>query len=152
MRRPWTDNNSRTHVCYIRKASTIISEALKTVASQSAPELWEAVRGKNEVIHLLGSVHNGSDLLLAVVEFYKQADTSETRRQLLSLATSKVTYAGMVAHIPRLTRYEFTVARRYTLEVGTGLTLQSEANQTGEKVDSTKIDHFLDFITSSTIV
>ena len=142
MKRPWTDATSKTRECYIRKASTIISEVLKTVAPQSAPELWEAVRGKNEVSHLLGSVHNGSDLLLAVVESYKQADTSETRRQLLSLVASKVTYAELVAHIPRLTRYEFTAARRYTLEVGAGLTVQLDA----------KIDHFLDFITSSTVV
>ena len=67
MRRPWTDATSKRRVCYIRKASTIISEVLKTVRSQSAPELGEAVIGKNEVSHLLGSVHNGSDLLLALV-------------------------------------------------------------------------------------
>ena len=142
MKRPWTDATSKTRECYIRKASTIISEVLKTVALQSAPELCEAVRGKNEVSHLLGSLHNGKDLLLAVVESYKQADTSETRHQLLSLVASKVTYAELVAHIPRLTRYEFTAARRYTLEVGAGLTVQLDA----------KIDHFLDFITSSTVV
>ena len=65
---------------------------------------------------------------------------------------SKVTYAELVAHIPRLTRYEFTAARRYTLEVGAGLTVQSEAKQIREKVDPAKIDNFLDFITSSTII
>ena len=70
-------------------------------------------------------MHNGSELLLAVVESYKQADTSETRRQLLSLVANKVTYVELVAHIPRLTRYEFTTARRYTLQVGAGLTVQS---------------------------
>ena len=78
MKRPWTDATSKTRECYIRKASTIISEVLKPVAPQSAPELWEGN---------CGSVHNGNDLLLAIVESYKQADTSETRRQLLSLVT-----------------------------------------------------------------
>ena len=146
MKRPWTDATSKTRECYIRKASTIISEVLKTVAPQSAPELWEAVRGKNEVSHLLGSVHNGSDLLLAAVESYKQADTSDNRRQLLSLVASNVTYAELVAHISRLTRYEFTAARRHTLEVGAGLTAQSEAKQIREKVDPVKIDHFLDHV------
>ena len=63
-----------------------------------------------------------------------------------------MTYAELVAHISRLTRYEFTAARRHTLEVGAGLTAQSEAKQIREKVDPVKIDHFLDFITSSTIV
>ena len=86
------------------------------------------MRGNNEDSHLLGSVHNGSDLLLAVVETYKTY-TSETRRQLLSLVVSKVTYAELVAHLPRLTRYEFTAARLYTLEVGAELTVLSEAKQ-----------------------
>ena len=83
------------------------------------------MRGKNEVSHLLGSVHNGSEVLLAVVESYKQADTSETRCQLLSLVANKVIYVDLVAHIPRLTGYEFTAARPYTLQVGAGFTVQS---------------------------
>ena len=62
---------------YTRKASTSISGVLKTVAPQSAPKSWEAVRGKNEVSYLPVSLQNGSDLLLAVVESYKQADPSE---------------------------------------------------------------------------
>ena len=152
MKRPWSDATSKTHDCYTRKASEIIAEVLKTVAPQSAPELWEAVTRKDEVSQLLESVRPGSDLLLAVVESYKQADTSEIRRQLLSLVASKVTYAALAAHIPRLTRYEFTAARRYMLEVGAGFPVQPADKQTREKVDSAKLDHFLDFITSSNIV
>ena len=71
MKRPWSDATSKTHDCYTRKASEIIVEVLKTVAPQSAPELWEAVRRKDEVSKILESVHPGSDLLLAVVESYK---------------------------------------------------------------------------------
>ena len=111
------------------------------------------MRRKDEVTQLLESAGPGSDLLLAVVESYKQAETSEiSRRQLLSLVAGKVTYAALAAHIPRLTRYEFTAARRYMLEVGAGLPVQPAAKQTREKVDSAKLDHFLDFITSSNIV
>ena len=84
MRRPWSDATSITHDCYTCKASEIIAEVLKTVAPQSVPGLLEAVRRKNEVSQFLKSVRPGSDLLLAVVESYKQADTSETRHQLLS--------------------------------------------------------------------
>ena len=117
----------------VKLVKSCIAEVLKTVAPQSAPELWEAVRRKDEVSKILESVHPGSDLLLAVVEFYKQADSSEIRRQLLSLVASKVTYAARVAHITRLTRYEFSAARRYVLEVGVGLPVQPVAKQTREK-------------------
>ena len=88
MKRPWSDATLKTHDCYTRKASEVIAEVLKTVAPQSAPELWEAVRRKDEVSKILESVHPGSDLLLGVVEFYKQADSSAIRRQLLSLVAS----------------------------------------------------------------
>ena len=80
MKRLWSDATSKTHDCYTRKASEIIAEVLKTVAPQSAPELWEAVRRRSKI---LDSVHPGSDLLLAVVEFYKQVDSSDIRRQVL---------------------------------------------------------------------
>ena len=110
------------------------------------------MRRNDEVSKILESVHPGSDLLLALVESYKQADASEIRRQLLSLVASNVTYAAHAARIPRLTRYEFSAASRYILEVGAGLPVQPVAKQTREKVDSAKLDHFLDFITSSNIV
>ena len=77
----------------------IVAEVLKTVSPQSATEVWEAVRRTDEVSQLLESLRPGSDLLLAVVESYKQADISETRRQLLSLGASKVTYAELIGHI-----------------------------------------------------
>ena len=63
-----------------------------------------------------------------------------------------MTYAALAAHIPRLTRYEFIAARRYTLEVGAGLPVQQAVKNPREKVDSVKLEHFLDFITSSNIV
>jgi len=100
MKRPWSDATLKMHDCYTRKASEIIAEVLNTVAPQSAPELWEAVRRKDEVSKILESVQPGSDLLLAVVDSYKQADSSEIRRQLLSLLPSKVTYTALAAHIP----------------------------------------------------
>ena len=100
MKRPKSDATSKTHDCYTCKASEIIAEVLKIIAPQSAPELWEAVRRKDKVSKILESVHPGSDLLLAVVESYKQADSSKIRRQFLSLVASKVTYAALTAHIP----------------------------------------------------
>ena len=88
------------------------------------------MRRKDEVTQLLESAGPGSDLLLAVVESYKQAETSEIRRKLLSLVAGKVTYAALAAHIPRLTRYELTAARRYMLEVGAGRAPCTAGSQT----------------------
>ena len=40
MKRPWSDPTPKTLKCYTRKAGEIIAEVVKTVAPQSAPELW----------------------------------------------------------------------------------------------------------------
>ena len=72
MKPPWSDATSKTHDCHTRKAGEIIAEVLRTVPLQTAPELWEAVRRKDEVTQLLESAGPGSDLLLAVVESYNK--------------------------------------------------------------------------------
>ena len=110
-----------------RKHTIALLVKLVKSSRKSAPELWEALRRKDEVNKILECAHPGSDLLLAVVESYKQVDYSEIRRLLLSLVASKVTYTALAAHI--LTRYEFSAARQYMLEVGAGLPVQPVAKK-----------------------
>ena len=88
----------------------IIASVIKTVAPDSAPELWEAVRTKGKVSQFLQMPRHDNGLVQAIVESYKLAEKAETRRQLLSICASKVTYSELTAHIPKLTRYEFTAA------------------------------------------
>lgn len=153
MKRSWEEATAKTQDHYTSKASEIIAEVIKTVAPGSVHKLWEAVRTKGKVNKYLQLKVPGNDLMLAIVESYKLAEKTETRRQLLSICANKVTYADLVAHIPSLSRYEFTAARRYALEVGAGLPVPvTSIQQRREKVDPAKLEHFLDFITSSNIV
>lgn len=64
---------------YICKVSEIIVEVLKIVVLQLVLELWEVVRRKDEVSKIFEFVYFGSDLLLVVVEFYKEVDFFEIR-------------------------------------------------------------------------
>ncbi|CAB4034797.1 Hypothetical predicted protein, partial [Paramuricea clavata] len=96
------------------------SQAIKTVAPDSAPELWEAVRIEGKVSQFLQMPRPDNGLAQAIVESYKLAEKAETRRRLLSICASKVTYSELIAHIPKLTRYEFTAARRRTLTLSSG--------------------------------
>ncbi|KAK3745253.1 hypothetical protein QZH41_010887, partial [Actinostola sp. cb2023] len=152
LRHPWGDTSTKTRLHYTTKASAIIAEVVRTVAPQSAAALWTAVRNTDEVSKLRASDKLGSELLIAVSESYKQASKSETKRQLLSLVASKVSYAELTKHIPELTRYQCTAARRYRIETGAGLRLDAPPKQIREKVDPGKLEHFLDFVTSSNIV
>jgi hypothetical protein len=153
MKRDWKGATTKTQDHYTSKASEVIASVIKTVAPESAPELWEAVKTKGKVSQFLQMPRPDNGLVQAVVESYKLAEKAETRRQLLSICASKVTYSELTAYIPKLTRYEFTAARRYALEVGAGLPLLAPSvKQTRERVDPAKLEHFLDFITSSNIV
>ncbi|CAB4040733.1 Hypothetical predicted protein, partial [Paramuricea clavata] len=128
MERAWKCATTKTQDHYTCKASEIIASVIKTVAPDSAPQLWEAVRTKGKVSQFLQMPRPDNGLVQAIVESYKLAEKAETR-------------------------YEFTAARRYALEVGAGLpVLAPSVKQTRERVDPTKLEHFLDFITSSNIV
>ena len=153
MKCPWEDTTAKTHNQYVNKVSEIIAGVIKTVAPDSAPELWQAVMTNDKVSQFLQVPKPTNDLVQAVVESYKLAEKPQTRRQLLSIIANKVTYSELVAHIPTLTRYEFTAVRRYALEVGAGLPLPAPSEKkTRERVDTARLEHFLDFITSSNIV
>ena len=153
MKCPWEDTTAKTHNQYVNKVSEIIAGVIKTVAPDSAPELWQAVMTNDKVSQFLQIPKPINDLVQAIVESYKLAEKSQTRRQLLSIIANKVTYSELVAHIATLTRYEFTAARRYALEVGAELPLPAPSEKnTRERVDPAKLEHFLDFITSSNIV
>ena len=134
---PWAAVTQKTRAHYIKKASNAVAEVLRTVAPGSAASLWDAVKDSDEVGKQLvnGSTRTGNNLLFVISESIKQASSRETRRQLISLVSSKVSFSKLQQYIPNLTRYQFTASRRYGLEVGAGLQADTPSKQIRERVD-----------------
>ena len=88
---------------------------------------------------------------MALAESYKQASKPDTRHQLLSLVAGKISHTQLSKYIPDVTRYQYTAARKYSLEVSADFTVD-QPQQHKTKVDITKVEHFIDFITASNVV
>ena len=149
--RPWDTVSKKTQLHYRRKTSKIIAEILRIVAPESASSLWSAIKKDDDVMEQLEDPKLDDDFLLALAESYKQASKPDTRRQLLSLIAGKISHTQLSKYIPDVTRYQYTAARKYTREVGADFAInQSQQHRT--KVDITKVEHFIDFITASNIL
>ena len=149
--RSWDAVSKKTQSHYRRKTSKIIAEILRTVAPESASSLWNAIKKSDDVMEQLGDPKPNNDILLAIAESYKQASKQDTRRLLLSVIAGKISHTQLSRYIPDVTRYQYTAARKYSREVGANFTVD-QPQQHRTKVDITKVEHFIDFITASNVV
>ena len=90
-------------------------------------------------------------LMSALADCYNNSSTWQVWHQLLSVVADKFTLTTIRRWIPDLTRYRLTAARDHALHYGKGV-LPSPAVHTKMFVSQTKVDHFLDFITSLQVI
>lgn len=86
-----------------------------------------------------------------VASAYKHANNWGTQRQLLSIIADKFSLADIRQHIPGLSKYRFTAARKHAPRIGHGK--QTATNtKWREKLCEQQTSHFLDFIMSPAIM
>ena len=147
---PWEEASARTRRRHIRKAKQAVQAVLEEVAPNQSEHLWQSV------VESMSSDKQEDDnidqvLMNALTECYNNANSWETRRQILSIMADKVTFSTLKKWIPGLTRYRFSVARKHALIHGRGVPLPM-IKQTKMFVSQIQLDHFLDFITSPYVI
>ena len=85
---------------------------LEEVAPNQSEHLWQSV------VESMSSDKQEDDNIDQVImndltECYNNANSWETRRQILSIMADKVTFSTLKKWIPGLTRYRFSVARKH---------------------------------------
>ena len=149
---PWNEASGRTRRRHLRKAQQAINAVLDEVAPNQSGQLWNSlVETKN--INDSESEDEDIDnvLLTALTDCYNNANTWDTRRQILSIIADKVNYRALKKWIPGLTRYRFSAARKHALLHGTGVPVP-KSPQTKMFVSPAQVDHFLDFISSPHVI
>lgn len=150
----WSDVSDRTKRYYTKKAREAVSATLKEIAPDGAGELWICIKslpplGLDETTENEESLD--FPLIDALAECYSNATHWSTRRQILSIMVDKLSFKTLLIWIPGLTRYRFNIARHHLLLHGRGEPLPTTSHAR-MYVSPTKLDHFLDFITSSHII
>ena len=151
----WEEASERTRRRHQRKAKEAVVAVLEEVAPNQCQQLWQSlVASKSLESHL--SSDNDDDIdevfMEALAECYRNADNWQTRRQLLSIMADKVSHKTLQRWIPDLTRYRFSTARKHVLVQGRGVPLPLQSSRTRLAVSQTRLDHFLEFITSQHVI
>ena len=142
----WEDASDRTKRLYTRKARQAVKAVLSEISPENSDMLLQAVKtapNENSKIDLT--------LIEALTECYNNASHWSTRRQILSIIADKVSFKELLKWIPNLTRYRFNIARHHILLHGRGSVLVP-TRKTRLCVDPQKLDHFLTFITSTSVI
>ena len=146
----WVDATPKTQKYYTSKMEEVVSSVLEIIALNDAGSLWSALKASPSINDRYNAPGTESSLLTALIESYKQATHSSTRKNIL-----KLTFNDLQKWIPDLSRSRFTAARRHGVQYGAdALATQIGKKKTilRQKIDPAQVEHFIQFITSQNVI
>ena len=153
LRSPWNETSERTKREHTRKAKQALSVVLGEIAPNEEDGLWKALTSSSCRNNGRNDESVDESLMKALADCYNNANTWDTRRQILSYMADEATFSKISQYIPGLSRYCFSSARQHVLEHGRGVQVQVlPSSQRKKAVPQDKISHFLDCITSPHII
>ena len=136
----WDDISSTQQKYYTRKASPGQEEAL-----------WESLR-REPMLENEGTVAKKrkyfdvkSDLIDALIEAHHQAQSWQTKRQILSLFANDFSRLELQKMIPDLSKWRIDQARNHATETGKDQPILEKPIYRA-RIENAKVDHFLDYI------
>ena len=150
---PWETASKKTQAFYVSKVKEVITETVHTLAPNDTDNLLKATLNSitaGEINDQTLSVNTG--ILMAVVESYNELSDPEERRQVLSIIADILPFKRLQELIPEVTRHQVTQAKKHKEQFGRGASAPVSSGLPRERVDSSKVDHFLDFITSGRVI
>ena len=118
---------------------------------KSAEVMWLELQRKSIIPNPINASIS-SEFIQVLIGCYKQPDNHQTGGQLLSIVADKLKFEEMMSLLPSLTEYEFSMARLHKLKFGRGMREVNESQVPRYRVVPEKLDHFLDFVTSSHVI
>ena len=92
------------------------------------------------------SFNNYSMIIDALVKVHNEAESWQTKRQILSLFANDFSCAELQQMIPRLSKWRIDQTRQHVIHTGQGQPIP-EQPIFRKKIDAAKVDHLLNFIT-----
>ena len=89
---------------------------------------------------------------MAVVESYNELSDPGERNQVLSIIADILPFKWLQELIPEVARHQVNQAKKHKEQFGRGASAPVRSGLSREGVDSSKVDHFLDFITSGHVI
>ncbi|XP_078348424.1 uncharacterized protein LOC144633421 [Oculina patagonica] len=147
----WDDISTTQQKYYLRKAKETFNEVLTVLSPGQEEELWTAVRQKRSVTTSSAgatrrrSFDPSSGLIDVLIKSYNQAESWQTKRQILSLFANDFSKQELMAMIPTLTKWRIDEARQHATKVGEGQPVPNDPIFRS-RISSAQIDHFVDYL------
>ena len=153
----WDDISSTQQRYYQRKAKETILAALSVISPGQEEDLWDALR-KDSSLSTSGqkmtsrkSFDPCSAIIDSLVKAYYQANSWQTKRQILSIFANDFSRSELMILIPSLSKWRLDQARQHASDVGKGQLVHEEP-VFRTRISSAQVQHFVDFISRPELV
>lgn len=133
----------------------VVTTVLEVIAPTDAGLLWSAFKTSKGINARYNEPKTELSLLNALVESYKQASNSNTRKNILSIIADKLSFSELQKLVPGISRHRFTDARRHGAQYGAeALATKIEKRDVilRQRIDPAQVEHFINFITSQNVI
>ena len=146
----WDDISVTQQKYYSRKAKEIVTSAFSVISPGQEEHLWESIKqGGLPGLEAGGSIRPNFDgnenLVDALVKAYVQAESWQTKRQILSLFANDFSRSELQQMIPGLSKWRIDQARLHATQTGKGQPVPAQP-QFHQRIAQAKVDHFIEFI------
>ena len=147
----WDDISKSQQKCYLRKARESICTALSVLSPGQEDELWITLRQERLVNKDSADATRRrhfdpkSGLIDVLINSYNQAESWQTKRQILSLFANDVSRSQLMNMIPTLSKWRIDEAGQHATKVGEVLPVPQEPIFRS-RIAPIQIDHFIDHI------
>ena len=149
---PWKEAAPSTQRYYRQKGKEIIEVALNCLAPGQAIELLSELMKHMEKKEKQNSVDTDVSEISRLIKLYEEANSWFTKRQILSVFVNDYSKAQLQLLIPGVSIWAIDEARRHAAKVGVGKPVPQMEAITRARLDPSKVDHFLDFISRPNFV
>lgn len=143
----WNDLSDTQQHYFIHKVKETFPASLSVIALGQEGLVWRASQGE-PLLHDTSKrkrFDSSSGIVEVLIKAYNQADSWQTKRQILSLFANDFTRSKLQNMVPGLSKWRIDQARQHATVAGKGQPpIERPIYHT--KIDPVKINHFINFI------
>ncbi|CAH1248588.1 Hypp8275 [Branchiostoma lanceolatum] len=147
---PWEEVTDRQKNYYLKKAREAVQTTMTVIAPGQEQDLWRGLVKAPPFYHEeqppMKKKMWDQQTVQTLVKAYQEAETWQTRQQILSLFADDYTKDELQELIPGLTKWRIDQARAHATESGPGKPVQQQPIYR-TRLNPVKTDHFLSFLT-----
>lgn len=146
----WEDISVTQQKYYLRKAKELFQSTLSVITPGQEEQIWKALRQdpnlvENEDTSKIKHFDIESELMDTLIKAHNEAQSWQTKRQILSLFANDFSRTELQRILPGLSKWRIDQARDHATKSGRGQPV-AEKQIFRSRINNDQMDHFLDFV------